>query len=926
MQLTRGTAVLGWMCSTMACTTTLPPETPLAAAGTAQIQIIETPAQSLGQTMLPAYETGAERASRGLFDQYDDFRLANKQWFARTVPPKVGQLRSMNEWEPMQEVWTTYTAGMPADKPVRRMFAEQSIAFAKAGLVRVIVPGQVEANDFVAALLQYGMAQGQIDAKVKFVVMPHNSVWHIDYGPLPMIDKADGHQAFLDFAYYKSRPQDDAIPTRLGQEYFKTVTTYRMPFGFEGGNFQADGLGRCTTSTRALKNTGYSELKVLNLLKNYAGCDKTLIMKDITDDGTGHIDMFFKWLGPDSVMIGEYEAKITFDWPGLGPTTVAMPDSVATELSSDFKVPYQQVWLENKQRMDDNAALWASTKAPNGNLYKVYRLPMMTRFADEYGDVPRTFINSTFFNEQNVYPAYTLKSCRNPFGKACTDYLGCAVGQHCAAGKCTSGAVAAGCDELLACSNGQECTTDPLKVALQAKVDQVWKAALPTMTHVAVRADTIALWSGAIHCITRTIPAKPLAKTIADGLCVSGTCGCSDGGSGQTCSDSAQCFGPQWVCDCTVGKGVCSGGKACTDDADCSLDGSIVIAASCAIDPKQGCYGQPPGGGGTGLGPCGTVSYEGQCDGKALSYCDATLKNQACSGCCGWDAANKYFNCLSGAACTSCQNECSSAQVGCSSAATHAWTCANVNGCWKRQFSYCAKGCSVATGTCSGGTSGGSMVDKCPTSGQPDAGSTDTAVADSAPADAGTTDTKADAGSDLAAAEVSPADSALGDIQTADTAAIDAVMVDSAGAETTVAEVSPADAAAPDAKADSTANDTAAADSTGGDARRGNDVSVAEVGVTDAQSPDVVGAVDATAPDEGRVPANPDAGSAAADDSTNGAGIGAASDTTTTSGNGSSAGVKGGLCSATSSAQGSWNWLCLVPVAALFGWRRRQPV
>jgi agmatine/peptidylarginine deiminase len=263
--------------------------------------------------LLPAYETAAEKTAGWFADANDKYRIANKPWFANTVPPPPGQFRAMAEWETMQSVWTTYAAGIPGNKPVRRMFAEQTLAFVRDSnppvQAYVIVGNDSAKSDFTSALKEYG-ATAQDLAKVTYVILPNQTIWHIDYGVWPLVAKQTGKLAFADFVYYQNRPQDDAIPTRLAQEVWGDATVYRMPFKFEGGNIQADGLGNCATSTRALANTGWSELKVKSVLKRWAACAETVIMKDITDDGTGHIDMFFKWLGPDAVMIGQYDDTI----------------------------------------------------------------------------------------------------------------------------------------------------------------------------------------------------------------------------------------------------------------------------------------------------------------------------------------------------------------------------------------------------------------------------------------------------------------------------------------------------------------------------------------------------------------------------------------------------------------------------------------
>jgi uncharacterized protein (TIGR03382 family) len=381
--------------------------------------------------------------------------------------------------------------------------------------------------------------------------------------------------------------------------------------------------------------------------------------------------------------------------------------------------------------MDDNAALWASLTAPNGKKYKVFRLSMMVRARSGSQNVPRTFINSTFTNGANVYPAYTLKSCRDPNGFACKVDGDCGGGQHCAVGKCTNGVARTGCDEMVACSGGLQCVMDPLKVALDGKAQAQWQQAMPGWKHIGLRADTIALWSGAIHCITRTIPVGQAQKTVPDGFCVQGQCACSDGGANHACKASSECFGPQWQCGCSICAGKCGNGKACNDDADCSLDGVTVPTGACSIDPGQGCYGQSGGTGGTD-DACQGVSYEGQCNCSELSYCEGDLKTQSCKQCCGWDKANAYYNCDVGCG-GGCVPECDTAsQQGCSDKGTHMWTCVASGGCLKRQWTWCAGGCDAATAKCKAVTGNGGGLTQCPD--KPDAGSTDTGGAELPPA------------------------------------------------------------------------------------------------------------------------------------------------------------------------------------------------
>jgi len=647
IRLCRGGFVVGLAALCACATQPVPPAPPSPIARV----VLEAQPPDAPNVILPAYETAAERAVLGKLDIATETRNINKQWYAQTIPPESGRFRAFQEWEPMRDVWTTYTSSINTVAPVRRMMAQMVLSFVRdskpKAKAHVIVASATVAAAFSNALDEQGITAEE-KALVEMVTVPNQTIWHIDYGPLPLVDKQAKTVSFADFMYYPARQTDDAIPTRLATEYYKDVTTYRMPMSFEGGNFQADGMGGCMTSLRALKNTGFSEAKTRKLLKEFAGCDTLYIVKDVTDDGTGHIDMFFKWIDVDHVMFARYDDEITLDYDGDGKLeTLPMPGS-----NDDYKATFKL----NQQRMEDNVALFAGQTAPNGKPYKISRLAMMTRYKDGQGDLPRTFINSTFLNGVNVYPSYSPKSCRDPAGAKCMKDADCAVASHCAAGKCTANTlvkqmckvntdcpqdsvcvsgncfdvapVTQGCDDLMPCKNGQECSDDPLKVALVALAQKQWEEAMPTWKHVGLGADTIALWSGAVHCITRTIPDLPGKKSVVDGLCKSGACACAPGGTTQTCDTDSECWGPRWVCGCNQCVGACATGKckkasgkpaqactadvdcasdttpttagacstACRDDIDCAADGSTVVSGACKIDPAQGCYGLEPDG------------------------------------------------------------------------------------------------------------------------------------------------------------------------------------------------------------------------------------------------------------------------------------------------------------------------------------------
>ena len=137
--------------------------------------------------------------------------------------------------------------------------------------------------------------------------------------------------AFADFRYYHGRPYDDGVPTTLGRTLASfgmgsNADTYRMPLNTEGGTFMATTDGICFTGTRQLFNmsceitgcdastggvpswsNGGNQYVNINQVQNhamakeirkqwkdYAGCKDTVITHSVTDDGTGHLDMYFK--------------------------------------------------------------------------------------------------------------------------------------------------------------------------------------------------------------------------------------------------------------------------------------------------------------------------------------------------------------------------------------------------------------------------------------------------------------------------------------------------------------------------------------------------------------------------------------------------------------------------------------------------------
>jgi len=480
---------------------------------------------------LPAYPLPGERYGAAKGDAFDDYRFANPELYAITEAPKLSSWRHMREWEPMQSMLLTATGWPASDPNMKQMYTEIVAGAASVAKVWIIYEAAAVKSSLTTAFSSAGIDMGQIE----WFKMPNESIWHIDYGPLPIIDTAKNTVGFVDFVYYHARPEDDAISTRLGEKL--GVTTYRYENSYEGGNFQGDGQEHCYTTQRGLQYSGLTMSKFLKGHEDYMNCTNTHILKDITNDGTGHIDMFFKLYDKKGVVLGYYKDEIG--------------DAV------------------NQKRMDDNEDLLKAITFAGGGQMKVHRIPMPGFGYEKVNggelkqvNTPFTFVNSTLINKVNLWPIFSFPQ----FKEYETEALG------------------------------------------------IWKEALPDYEHVGIISDDVSLASGAIHCITRTIPDLPLEKTIPDGTCSGGKCkppaGFTALGMTEECSDNNICFGPAWLCTCN----------------DCD---------SACKAPEE----TPDG--------CGDVTYEGCCDGDELSYCEGNkiTKINCGAGTCGWDTANAFYNC-----------------------------------------------------------------------------------------------------------------------------------------------------------------------------------------------------------------------------------------------------------------------------------------
>lgn len=585
---------------------------------------------------LPAYRRFLSVPEKA--DQYDDRRWNHPERHAITVPPSnIATVRPMVEWEPMRAIvlqWPgAYVGFADGATSTAVEITRNALNFGEVWFVT----DQGGDTTIINRLLQAGITQTDIDDQVRFLIERLDAIWLVDFGPLPIIDEADGTFAFADFRYYHERPLDDGIPTALGRGlprlgFERPATVYRMPVDTEGGTFQSTSDGICFTGDRQLfymtclagdcqssvltmpldqVQSHPSALELKRVWGEYLGCRDVIVTNSVTDDGTGHVDMYLKVLDDERVLIGEYVA------------------------------PFQSGTAQaaNAQLLDENAAFIEAYVKPAGGRFAVPRLIMPGHRSTNQGRVPFTYMNSTFFNGLNLWPAYLYTEWEES----------------------------------------------------RAEAEATWHEVLPEYTHVWIESAEISFWAGAIHCITRTIPERVPGQWVEDGDCTGELCDAAPGGYSGECSPNGLtdtiCWGPEWACDCNDCSTGCDYAPAGPVDVDCP-DG-LTDRGCCEDDTLRYCeFGtqmvQPCTGGcgwssAGGFYNCGDArtfpGFPGEPDpgGTHPLSCEEAICVADCSGRhCGSDGCGGLCGlcgiddvCLDDGSCLACPDACDSSDDGC---------------------------------------------------------------------------------------------------------------------------------------------------------------------------------------------------------------------------------------------------------------------
>ncbi len=144
------------------------------------------------------------------------------------------------------------------------------------------------------------------DSRIAIKILPQNSTWIRDYGPV-IIRDGIGVRTLIDTKYSNgSRPLDDRMPQTIAQ--IANVPLEKTPLYLEGGNLLSNGQGLyLSTKVMFAWNRQLNGVKMRELLRRTFGAKQVVFLEPLVGEPTGHVDMFATFTDPVTVLVGDYE-------------------------------------------------------------------------------------------------------------------------------------------------------------------------------------------------------------------------------------------------------------------------------------------------------------------------------------------------------------------------------------------------------------------------------------------------------------------------------------------------------------------------------------------------------------------------------------------------------------------------------------------
>jgi agmatine/peptidylarginine deiminase len=297
-----------------------------------------------------------------------------------TDPPTF-EKRTMAEWEEIQALTITWSTDYSIQEElILAQIVEHSVDQCQ---VIIICENEDEIESYLTA-------QNINTINVIYIEAQYNSIWMRDYGQNTVYENKVDNPFLVDWIYNRNRPNDDLVPEAIASNLSLDIyATSESPWDLmaTGGNFMSDGMGTAFSSELIIEeNSGgfawngqnypnHSLNEIENILNEFMGIDRYILMEVLPWDEIHHIDMHMKLLDEETLLIAEYPEGVAD-----GPQIEANLQYVLNNYNSSFGTPYKVIRIPSPPSVQGNY--------PDDNGYY------------------RTYTNSVFVNNTVLVPFY----------------------------------------------------------------------------------------------------------------------------------------------------------------------------------------------------------------------------------------------------------------------------------------------------------------------------------------------------------------------------------------------------------------------------------------------------------------------------------------------------------------------------------------
>ncbi len=483
-------------------------------------------------------------------------------FFAPTAPPDGPDL--VPAWEPVSSLAVALPLQGVFARPGMDEFMIDLIAAAARWTDVVVLHDEEQLQTVSRVIAAVSRRDAALLERLHFVPARVGTVWLRDYGPVFARD-AQGRLCLLDSVYKDARfesrvlverqtqgadgpayrkmaadlakrRKDDTAPVYLAQHLRQTgrpdARIVRPPAQVWGGDLATDGQGNLFISTETLIMHGGKRDDLDAILKKYYGAKSVTYLEPLPGPTVKHLDMFFTVVSEDTFFLASYDAP----YLGAGVYGQYLNDEIVRVLKRNedrlrAKFPDRQivrlpmppvVFATREEVVKDFRDLWYTTKLlketpalrehlaraqdPNerAELERKITRRAVEQFSKEFSVEPGSeqeeqLVDQLIRENSNT----TLEEAIQNYTPQVVIYKTYLNSVHLPGPGASSGSAGA----VLVPRYSPDARSSAEELAeMEAQVQAVYEAALPGVEVIFINCDTVIQLSGALHCVTVTVP------------------------------------------------------------------------------------------------------------------------------------------------------------------------------------------------------------------------------------------------------------------------------------------------------------------------------------------------------------------------------------------------------------------------------------